>query len=282
MKITRILLPSAILLGLSAASCTAPKGVTYFQDMENMAVVQNTHVQLIKIRPEDKLSIVVKTTDPEISNLFNLPVYSNRVGSSTMTNGTGTSAMNYTPNVSEGIANYTVAPDGTIDFPVIGKVKVAGMTRSELAGFIKGELMGRELAKDPTVIVEYLSTGVNVLGEVLNPGRYDFNRDRLTVVEALSLAGDLTITGLRDKVHVLREEDGQLKNYTIDLTNASEMVKSPGYFLQQNDVVYVEPNDMRKRQTTVNGNNALSTSFWISVASLITTAVTTVGVFIRK
>lgn len=142
--------------------------------------------------------------------------------------------------------------------------------------------MGRELVKDPTVTVEFVNTGINVMGEVMTPGRYDINRDHLTVLDALSLAGDLTINGRRENVKVLREENGQTKVYTLDLTDLNKLVKSPAYSLQQNDVVYVEPNDFRKRQTTVNGNNALSTGFWISVASLITSAVTTIGVFVNK
>ena len=156
------------------------------------------------------------------------------------------------------------------------------MTRAELAGYIKGELMGRELVKDPTVVVEFLSSGINVIGEVNRPGRYDLNRDDLNILEALSLAGDLSITGQRKNVKVIRVEDGQVNTYTLDLTDAGSLMKNPAFYLQQDDVIYVEPNNMRKRQTTVNGNNALSTGFWISVASLITSAVTTIGVFINK
>lgn len=272
---------AALLLALAATSCGTPKKVTYFQDLNQSTVIQTAFREL-KVMPEDKISIVVKCKDPEISNLFNLPIYTTRTGSNTPVNGTGTAAINYVPSGGGDVASYTVSPDGTIDFPVLGKIKVAGMTRSELSGFIKGELMGRDLAKDPVVLVEFVSSGVNVLGEVEHPGRYDINRDHINVLEALALAGDLKITGVREKVHVLREENGRMNNYIIDLTNAGEMVKSPGYYLQQNDVVYVEPNEMRRRETTVNGNNALSTSFWISVASLITTAVTTIGVFVKK
>ena len=84
-------------------------------------------------------------------------------------------------------------PSGEIDFPVLGDIKVSGMTRSELSGYIKGELMGRELVKDPTVIVDFLSTGISIIGEVNKPGRYDLNRDNINIIEALALAGDLTV-----------------------------------------------------------------------------------------
>lgn len=272
-----VLVTMALLL---TAGCKAPKDVTYFQDAESIINVAGK--QPIKVRPEDKLSIVVKSKDPAVSDLFNLPVYSQRVGTGGVSAGNGTTVRNYNPSASDGISLYTVDPAGCIDFPLLGKLKIEGMTRSEVAGFIKGELMGRDLVKDPTVTVEFVNAGVNLIGEVTVPGRYDLNTDHLNLIEAIALAGDLTINGRRDNVRVLREENGKINVYTVDLTNLKNTAASPVYYLRQNDVVYVEPNDMRKREATVNGNNALSTSFWISVASLITTAVTTIGVFVQK
>lgn len=265
-------------LAILATSCSVPKDVAYFQNSESITAVLNE--QPIIVRPGDKLNIVIKSKDPAISDLFNLPLYTTRVGQNTTATGEG--VRNYSASSQDGTLLYTVSPAGTIDFPMLGNLKVSGMSRAELSGYIKGELMGRDLVKDPTVIVEFVGTGVNVIGEVNTPGRYDINKDKFNILEAISVAGDLTIKGLRNNVKVIREEDGQMKTYTVDLTNLSEAVKSPGFYLRQNDVVYVEPNDMRKRETTVNGNNAYSTSFWISVASLITTAVTTVGVFLNK
>ena len=156
------------------------------------------------------------------------------------------------------------------------------MTRAELSGYIKGELVGRELVKDPTVLVDFLSTGISVLGEVSRPGRYDLNRDDINIIEALTLAGDLTINGQRENVKVVRIEDGKVNTYVLDLTDAASLVKSPAFYLSQNDVIYVEPNAQKKRSSTVNGNNALSVSFWVSVASLLTSVVTTIAVFINK
>lgn len=269
-------------LMMAVSSCSVPQNVTYLQDTSDSSVIQLAQLRQIKVQPEDKLNIIVKCKDPQISDLFNLPVSATRIGTSGTVNGNGTTMRTYTGSSTEGIAAYTVDPAGNIDFPVLGQLHIAGMTRSEVAAFIKGELMGRDLVKDPTVIVEFLSTGINVLGEVSRPGRYDLNRDHISLLEALSLAGDLTITGQRENVKVLREEDGQLKTYTIDLTNANSLAKSPAYYLQQGDIVYVEPNNMRKRATTVNGNNALSVSFWVSVASLLTSVVTTIAVFVNK
>lgn len=270
------------MIAIVMTGCGVPKGVAYFQDMDPTVILETAQNAPIKVKPGDKLSIVVKSKDPQLSALFNLPIYSSRVGQGSSVNGNGAELRMYTGSQSESVASYTVSSSGDIDFPVLGNMKVAGMTRSELAGFIKGELMGRELVKDPTVVVEFLSTGINIIGEVNHPGRYDLNRDNLNIIEALSLAGDLTINGQRDNVKVVRIEDGKVNTYVLDLTDAASLVKSPAFYLAQNDVIYVEPNAQRKRSSTVNGNNALSVSFWVSVASLLTSVVTTIAVFINK
>lgn len=251
------------------AGCGTPKNVAYFQDLDETVIQEAAHRKAIRVQPEDKLSIIVNSKDPALAALFNLPVISNRLGQNNTYNGTGSTSRNYSQNA-EGVSSYTVDPEGNIDFPVLGELHVEGMTRSEVSAFIKGELIGRDLIKDPTVTVEFLNVGISVMGEVNNAGRYDMNRDNITLLEALSLAGDLTIQGKRENVLVIREEGGEMKTYRIDLTNGTEMLKSPGYFLKQDDIVYVEPNSVRKRQTTVNGNTALSASFWVSVASLLT------------
>ena len=160
---------------------------------------------------------------------------------------------------------------GDIDFPVLGKLHVQDMTREEVAVYIKKELQSHDLIKDPVVTVEFMNLSVNVMGEVNRPGRYNIDKDHLTILDALSQAGDLTIYGKREKVLVLRNENGKQRVYGINLCSADHLYSSPVYYLQQNDVVYVEPNDTKARQSTVNGNNVRSTSFWISLASLLTT-----------
>lgn len=258
-----------IIIALSAivVSCSAPKNLAYFQDVtETVIPVSSSEV---RVSPHDKLSIIVKSKDPALSSLFNLTVASDRLGLDVPASGTGSTLRSFS-TTSEGISSYTVAPDGTIDFPVLGKLKIEGMTRSELAGFIKGELMGKELVKDPVVTVEFLNTGFSVMGEVNNAGRFDINKDQLNILEALSLAGDLTIQGQRENVAVVRTDKDGVHTYRVDLTNFVELTKSPAYYIRQGDVIYVEPNGVRKRQATVNGNNVLSASFWVSVASLLT------------
>ena len=240
-------------------SCAAPN-VSYFNDLGNGQTEKLQQSIDIRLRPDDKISIVVKSKDPLLADLFNLPIYSHRVGYSQ-------AALT---NTSQQMSVYTVDKSGEIDFPVLGKIKVSGLRRDEVAEVIKAELTNQNLIKDPVLTVEYANLGFNVMGEVNKPGRYIFDRDHLTLLDAISMAGDLTIQGRRDNIVVMRETGDGRTIYRVNLQKGKELMQSPAFFLQQNDVVYVEPNAYRSRQTTVNGNNVLSTSFWISVASLLT------------
>ena len=256
-----------ILLASVAAlsSCGSSKQVVYFQDLKpGETEIKLPEVKAITIRPEDKISIIVNSRDPQLTDLFNLPIMSRQLGQSLR--GVGNSSG----GTSQGVSAYTVDANGEIDFPVLGKLYVAGMKREEVAEYIKAELIKENLVKDPVVTVEFANLCVSVLGEVNNPGRFSIDRDRLTVLDALSMAGDLTIYGNRNKVMVLRQEGEVQRVYGLDLTSGNHVYTSPAYYLQQNDVVYVEPNAVKARQSTVNGNNVRSTSFWISLASLLT------------
>lgn len=236
------------------SSCSTPKNVTYFQDLTE-AVIPVEGDGMIRIEPGDRLSIMVKSKDPQLAQLYNLTVNANRLGES-----------NTTP---EGMASYIVNNDGMIELPVVGSIKVEGMTRSELAGFITGELRAKHV-KDAVVSVELLNASFMAMGEFARTGRIPINRDRINILEAISLAGDLGIQGKRENIAVIRQETDGLHTYRVDLTNMRELVQSPAYYIKQGDVIYVEPNDVKKRQTTVNGNNLLSWGFWVSVASLLT------------
>ncbi|MDE7180345.1 MAG: polysaccharide biosynthesis/export family protein [Muribaculaceae bacterium] len=266
---------------LLMSSCASRDRITYFQNPE--PVVEVIAEQPIRVQPGDKLIIVVKSKDAAVSDLFNLPIYTNRVGAQGASiNATGATSQLYRVSQSEGVTAYNVTPQGTIDFPFLGDIKVEGMTRAELGAYIKGELVGRDLVKDPTVSVEFLNTGVNVLGAVTSPGRYEINTDNYTILDAIAVAGDLVLQGRRDNVKVVREEEGKMHVYTVDLTDLNKTMNSPVYYLRQNDVVYVAPSEELKRSANVNGNNIFSVSFWMSFASLLTTAATTVGVFVKK
>ncbi len=249
-------------VALVLCSCAAPKQIVYFQDIAEGYSMPLPESQPITVQPEDKISILVNSKDPELANLFNLPVVSRYLG----TNAAGTS----TP-VQGTVSGYTVNSEGDIDFPVLGKVHIAGLSREEIASRIKGELVSRNLVKDPIVTVEFMNLTISVLGEVTKPGRYSIDKDRITLMEAIGMAGDLSIYGKRDNVTVVRKENGEESVYRVDISSGNELYASPVYYLKQNDVIYIEPNSMRVRQSTVNGNNVRSSSFWMSLASLITT-----------
>ena len=153
------------------------------------------------------------------------------------------------------------------------------MTREELGEYIRRELISRDLAKNPIVTVDYLNLSVTVIGEVGHPGRFAIDREDYTILDALSAAGDLTIYGKRNNIRVLREENGVQRVYEVDLNSGRTLAQSPVYYLQQNDVIYVEPNETKARQSTPNGNSVLTPSFWISILSFaasITTIVLTI------
>lgn len=256
---------SAAALSLALGSCRAPRDVTYFSGLDGGARTELSAAADITVRPDDRLSIVVASKDPQLASLFNLPMVAQRVGQP----GVESSAAGRSSNE---VASYVVDPYGDIRFPVLGTLHIGGMRRAEVADYIRGELTGRNLVKDPVVVVDFLNHGVSVLGEVNRPGRVTFDRDRFTLLDALAGAGDLTIQGRRTDVLVLRhEEDGRRTSYRVDLTDGEGTMRSPAYWLRQDDVVYVSPNDVRKRQTTANGSTPLTPSFWISIASLLTT-----------
>lgn len=254
----------------SLSSCRTPKDITYFQDITNGQRLEVTPSSELLVKPGDRLSIVVHSKDPQLAVLFNLPVASRRIGDiQTATISTpGSSSSN-----SNESSSYTVDSYGDIDFPVLGTLHIDGMRRTQVAEYIKKELIQRNLVKDPTVIVEFLNRTVSVLGEVSNPGKVAIGRDQFTLLDAIAAAGDLTIQGERNNVIVLRMEDGRQVAHTVDLTNAQATFSSPVYYLQQDDVIYVEPNDLRKRTTTANGSAFQTPSFWISIASFVTTVI---------
>jgi polysaccharide export outer membrane protein len=239
-------------------SCASTR-IGYFQDARPGSEQQISAPHEIRVQPKDKLSILVNSKDPLLVNLFNLPVVSRQIGTASA------------QSTGHGLSGYTVNSKGYIDFPVLGEIYVREMSREGVATFIKEELKSRNLVNDPVVTVEFMNLSVSVIGEVNRPGRYYIDRDNMTLLDALSMAGDLTIYGKREKVQVQRNENGIQRTYEVNLCSAAQLYTSPVYYLQQNDVLYVEPNATRARQSTVNGNTVRSTSFWISLASLLTT-----------
>lgn len=274
MKKTFLHLILGTLIASAFYSCNAPKRIAYFQDVANRdtTITIDTVIPLT-VRSGDKLLIVVNSSIPEMAAVFNLPVVGYRVGVEQTS--TPTSSNN-------NVMSYIVGSNGCIDFPVLGNIKVEGLQRSEIAELIKNRLVSENLCNDAVVNVELSNAYINVLGEVKNPGRYLINNDNFTVFDAISMAGDLTIQGVRYNILVARKSGKEAHIYKLDLTNMEQVLSSPGYYLQQGDVVYAEPNSYRKRQTTVNGNNVLSASFWISVTSLAATITTTISLLISR
>lgn len=255
------------------ASCSTPQNITYFQDAAALQDMALQAEQQFRLRPEDKINIIVNSSNPMLQQQFTLAT---------------TSSLNYTlgasvtPVTTSGRAGgsngqpiaYTVDEQGTIEFPVLGKISVLGKTRKEVAQYIQDRLIARDLVSDPIVTVEYVNLGINILGEVKTPGRINITKDKFTIIDAISAAGDLTINGLRENVMVTRHVDGVNKVYTIDLTNMQSVLQSEAYYLQQNDLVYVAPNAKRQREAEATGNTFNTPGFWMSLTSLAVTILT--------
>lgn len=263
-------LESLLLITATAwlVSCSTPKDVTYFQDAEALNGMAVQAEKQFRLRPEDKINIVVNSSNPMLEKQFTLTTLNTNyvLGSSVTPKTTTNSAAGNGQMIA-----YTVDEQGTIDFPILGKISVLGKTRQEVAQYIQDRLIARELVSDPIVTVEYVNLGVNVLGEVNKAGHVDINKDHFTIVDALSRAGDLTINGNRRRVLVTRQVDGANHVYALDMTNMQTLLNSPAYYLQQNDLVYVSPTDKRKREARATGNTFNTPAVWISIASLLTT-----------
>lgn len=268
MKTSKLL--SVFVFALMLGACTTPKNVSYFQDVYTGTEISPGQQLDIKVKPEDKLSIIVTTQDPALSQLFNLVTTQNKLGQTT----SSTTTIGSTS--SEGrTAYYTVNRMGDINFPVLGDLHIEGMNRYEVAEYIEKRLQDANLVKDPIVTVEFANTGISIVGEVSKAGRYEFNKDQLTIIDAIAMAGDLTINAERKNILVMRKkDDGRQEGYRVDLTDMKNLSQSPVYYLQQEDVIYVQPNDKKKRETTPNGNTPYTPSFWVSLGSFATTIAT--------
>lgn len=255
-----ILVATALLMTLTA--CHSEKKIVYFQDTNEDSRIQMQALRVVRVRPSDKIAIIVKCEDPEASSLFNQFTINQIMGSTQRVSVTG----------SNGIVGYTVDADGNIDFPVLGKLHVADLTRQEIANLVKDELDKQGQARNASVTVEFVDLGVTVLGEVKSPGRVNINRDSYTLLDAIAAAGDLTIDARRD-ITITRIEGDTVKNYMVDLRDQHNVYSSPAFYLSQNDVIYAAPTAKKARTSTVNGNTVLSASFWVSIASLIATVI---------
>ncbi len=249
----------AAALAIACSSCEAPK-LGYFQGVQNGESYELPQPTFVTLQPGDKLSVLVSSKDPNLAYLFNLPIVGHYRSSSS----------DQSLNTNQ-VASYTLDQNGNIDFPVLGELNLKGMNRKEVSVLIKKELINRQLLKDPMVTVDFLDLTYGVMGEVKNPGRYGFDHDKMTLLDALSRAGDLTINGVRENVLVCREENGKQTYYRVDLSKADQIYTSPVFYLKPNDIIVVEPNVKREREATEYGTSFTQPSLWISAASLLTT-----------
>ena len=259
---------SILVAALTAAllwSCSTPTNIAYFQDAQDQQVLTNQYVTPIRLKPMDQVSIIVNTRESAITAMFNKPYFTNRIGETqSLTSSSGSNSTLSANNIS----GYTLDAEGNIDFPIIGKINLAGKTREEAENHIKNLIIASKQTKEAVVTVEFMNLGFSVIGEVNRPGRYKIDRDRFTIFDALGLAQDLTINGQRENVTLLRHNGQNDEVFKLNLLDANQLYSSPAFYVQQGDVIYVTPNDKRIRESTVNGNTLRQSSTWISTASL--------------
>lgn len=229
------------------SSCASRKDVVYFQDTGNFETLVNDNNFVSKFKVDDLVSIHISSLNPEASAAFNL------------FRGSSEGGFN-----AEQI-DYLVDQAGEIDFPVVGKLKIEGLSPDEVRILLRERLA--DYLKDPIINIRLRNFTVTVLGEVLRPGTYAVNGEQLTILEALGLAGDMTLRGVRNNVLVQRDFNGTKVYYRVDLTS-KEIIKSPAFYLTQNDVVYVEPNKSGIKETSLDGR----ASIYLSIASVLITS----------
>ena len=240
-----------LLAVLALSSCRTVKDIAYFQ---NKAVNQPEKIDKhagIVIQAKDMLSIVVSSRNPELVTMFNLPIVSFQAGTD-----------NVSATGAQRLLGYVVDNDGYISLPIIGSIKADGLTRNELQTEIEKKIIESNYIADPQVNVRFANLQISVMGEVTRPGRYDIKTDKVTILDALAMAGDMTIYGNRENVAVIREVDGKNIITKLDI-RSSEIFTSPCFYLEQNDIVLVSPNKYRAASAEINQNR----SFWISLAS---------------
>jgi polysaccharide export outer membrane protein len=230
-------------------SCGSSKGVTYFENREALEQAVKGYLVDARIMPKDVLTITVSTTTPEAARQFNL----------------------VTPTSQTQLQTYLVDNEGKINFPVVGELKVGGLTKTETEKLITERITPYLTeSQNPVVTVRMSSFSISVLGEVNQPGTFTVAREKINVLEALSRAGDMTIYGVRNNVTLIREDSEGVKSYhTLNLNDAN-IVNSPFYYLQQNDIIYVEPNKIRAQSSAI----GTSTSLWLSATGILMSVAT--------
>ena len=239
---------------LLGSSCTSYQEILYLQNIEAVDVVPDS-LSLFdaQIMPKDLLTITVNTSDPEAATPFNLTVQS-----------ASSSASRQTLTQQPTLQQYLVDNQGNINFPVLGVLHLGGLTKSEAESLIR-ERLKPYLKETPIVTVRMVNYQISVLGEVANPGTFTVNNEKVNVLEALAMAGDMTIWGLRNNVKLVREKENGAKEIVLLDLNQADIIHSPYYYLQQNDILYVSPNKAKAKNSDI----GQSTSLWVSATSIL-------------
>lgn len=268
-KFSKILCFLAV--GIMLGSCATRKDFVYLQDMNELEEYPVVQKYEAIIHRDDKLSIVVNSKDPELTLPFNIP------GSGGYSvNAEGNIVSSSTPATdSKESKGYLVDINGDIDFPILGKLHVEGMTRNQLTQLIKEKLVEQHLLKDPIVMVNFLNFKFSVLGEVGHVGTFDVTGDRITLLEAIAMAGDLTARSRLDRIAVIREYGNKRRIMFHDI-RSKDIFTSPCYYLQQNDIVYVEPNSAKATE-----QDQRKFSVWSMILSFVTTVTSLVLLYTK-
>lgn len=252
-----------MLLGVALlASCTSYKQVPYLQNAEEInRMAQQLTLYDAKIMPKDLLAITINTTDPQVSAPFNL----------IMQTPVNVANRNTYSTTQPTIQQYLVSNTGEIDFPILGRLKVGGLTKSEAEDMIR-EKLSPYLKEIPIVNVRMSNYKISVLGEVNRPGSFTVGNEKINVLEALAMAGDMTVYGIRDNVKLIREDaQGKREIITLNLNDAN-LITSPYYYLKQNDILYITPNKAKAKGADIGSTTSLwfsAVSIMVSVASLL-------------
>lgn len=240
-----------VAISLLFFSCGSRKDIVYMQNIEDIKSYESSKLYEPILQPDDLLSIIISAENPEITIPFNLPQIQ------------GNYEINNNQN---GIKTYLIDNQGFIEFPVIGKIKLAGLTRTEANKKLIQSIS--EYIKNPGVNLRILNYKISVIGEVTKPGSFTIPNERITLLEALSLAGDLTIFGIRKNILIIREVDGKKTYNRVNITNAN-FLNSSFYYLAQNDVVFVEPNKTKINSSVVGTNTSVILSGLTVLISLL-------------
>lgn len=255
-----------LLIPLLIGGCSSYKKSIYLRNDEVLEKAQQNNKQYVyRVMPKDELTITVSTSDPASS----VPFY-RKIGQA-KDQASSAQGMNNAK-----LLDYLVDNEGNIDYPVLGKLHVAGLTTRECEALIRKELQ-QYLNEVPNVTVRTSNYKISVLGEVKSPGTYTVSDERINIFQALALAGDMTVFSVRDDVQLLREDSlGNRRVLHLDLTSA-DIALSPDYYLQQNDIVYVKPTKAKVHSNTFSNNN----STWVSLMSLAATIASLVIVAVQ-